>query len=101
MADMGSRQSSLMASSGYVMRDSVVSIVLSILIVALRPIQFGFTGRCSSPTQDDIIADLSLSLSEGVQDVLDQVTSSHGSSKDLKFPSSRDGSQTFEIYITS
>ncbi|WOK93469.1 sugar transporter ERD6-like 6 [Canna indica] len=38
MADMGSRQSSLMASSGYVMRDFVVSVVLRILIVALGPI---------------------------------------------------------------
>ncbi|WOK95647.1 sugar transporter ERD6-like 4 [Canna indica] len=64
MAGMGSRQSSLMASSGYVMRDSAISVVLCTLIVALGPIQFGFTGGYSSPTQDDIIADLGLSLSE-------------------------------------
>ncbi|WOL17245.1 hypothetical protein Cni_G26034 [Canna indica] len=61
---MGSRQSSLMASSGHGMRVSAVFVVLRILIIALGPIQFGFTGKCSSPTQDDIIADLGLSLSE-------------------------------------
>ncbi|XP_010924278.1 sugar transporter ERD6-like 6 [Elaeis guineensis] len=64
---MGSRQSSLMdklGSSASVIRDSSVSVVLCTLIVALGPIQFGFTGGYSSPTQDDIINDLSLSLSE-------------------------------------
>ncbi|WOL02639.1 exportin-T-like isoform X2 [Canna indica] len=36
------------------------------------------------------------SILQGVQDVVAQFTSSHWSSKDLKFPSSEDGSQTFE-----
>ncbi|XP_042392442.1 sugar transporter ERD6-like 4 [Zingiber officinale] len=63
-AGMGSRQSSLMASSASVLRDSSISVVLCTLIVALGPIQFGFTGGYSSPTQDDIISDLGLSLSE-------------------------------------
>uniref|UniRef100_A0A0D9WK52 Major facilitator superfamily (MFS) profile domain-containing protein n=2 Tax=Leersia perrieri TaxID=77586 RepID=A0A0D9WK52_9ORYZ len=64
---MGSRQSSLMerlGSSAYALRDGSVSAVLCTLIVALGPIQFGFTCGFSSPTQDDIIADLGLSLSE-------------------------------------
>ncbi|XP_038987489.1 sugar transporter ERD6-like 6 [Phoenix dactylifera] len=64
---MGSRQSSLMdrlGSSASVLRDSSVSVVLCTLIVALGPIQFGFTGGYSSPTQDEIINDLGLSLSE-------------------------------------
>ncbi|WOK98523.1 sugar transporter ERD6-like 4 [Canna indica] len=61
---MGSRQSSMMASSASVVRDSSISVVLCTLIVALGPIQFGFTGGYSSPTQDDMIADLGLSLSE-------------------------------------
>ncbi|XP_020106009.1 sugar transporter ERD6-like 6 [Ananas comosus] len=61
---MGSAQSSLMGSSAMVLRDSSVSVVLCTLIVALGPIQFGFTGGYSSPTQDGIIADLHLSLSE-------------------------------------
>ncbi|OAY63320.1 Sugar transporter ERD6-like 6 [Ananas comosus] len=61
---MGLAQSSLMGSSAMVLRDSSVSVVLCTLIVALGPIQFGFTGGYSSPTQDGIIADLHLSLSE-------------------------------------
>ncbi|XP_072951312.1 sugar transporter ERD6-like 4 [Typha angustifolia] len=64
---MGSRQSSLMdkmGSSASVIRDSSISAFLCTLIVALGPIQFGFTGGYSSPTQDDIIKDLGLSLSE-------------------------------------
>lgn len=65
---MGSRQSSLMdkfgSSSASVLRDSSVSVVLCTLIVALGPIQFGFTGGYSSPTQDAIIRDLGLTLSE-------------------------------------
>lgn len=64
MAGMGSRQSSLMTSSASVLRDSSISVVLCTLIVALGPVQFGFTGGYSSPTQDDIISDLGLSLSE-------------------------------------
>jgi SP family facilitated glucose transporter-like MFS transporter 8 len=51
-------------SSAYALRDNSVSAVLCTLIVALGPIQFGFTCGYSSPTQDAIIADLGLSLSE-------------------------------------
>ncbi|KAF0923555.1 hypothetical protein E2562_006558 [Oryza meyeriana var. granulata] len=64
---MGSRQSSLMerlGSSIYSLRDTSVSAVLCTLIVALGPIQFGFTCGFSSPTQDAVISDLGLSLSE-------------------------------------
>jgi len=63
---MGSRQSSLNAgtSSMAVLRESHVSALLCTLIVALGPIQFGFTGGYSSPTQDGIIRDLNLSISE-------------------------------------
>ncbi|RLN01013.1 sugar transporter protein [Panicum miliaceum] len=64
---MGSRQSSLMerlGSSTFSIRDVSVSATLCTLIVALGPIQFGFTCGYSSPTQDAVIADLGLSLSE-------------------------------------
>ncbi|CAD6332759.1 unnamed protein product [Miscanthus lutarioriparius] len=64
---MGSRQSSLMerlGSSAFSLRDVAISATLCTLIVALGPIQFGFTWGYSSPTQDAIIADLGLSLSE-------------------------------------
>ncbi|KAK8944046.1 Sugar transporter ERD6-like 6 [Platanthera guangdongensis] len=64
---MGSRQSSQLdklGSSGSVIRDSSISVLLCTLIVALGPIQFGFTGGYSSPTQEDVIRDLKLSLSE-------------------------------------
>ncbi|KAL6011334.1 hypothetical protein ACLOJK_001780 [Asimina triloba] len=64
---MGSRQSSLLeklGSSTQVIRDSSVSVVVCTLIVALGPIQFGFTGGYSSPTQSDIIKDLNLTISE-------------------------------------
>jgi MFS transporter, SP family, ERD6-like sugar transporter len=64
---MGSRQSSLMerlGSSAFALRDAQVSALLCTLIVALGPIQFGFTCGYSSPTQDAIISDLGLSLSE-------------------------------------
>lgn len=60
---MGSRQSSLMSES-QVIRDSSVSVLACVLIVALGPIQFGFTAGYSSPTQDAIIEDLKLSVSE-------------------------------------
>ncbi|GMI67284.1 ERD6-like 6 [Hibiscus trionum] len=61
---MGSRQSSLLGSSHQVIRDGSISVVLCVLIVALGPIQFGFTCGYSSPTQDEIVADLDLSVSE-------------------------------------
>ncbi|RZC44582.1 hypothetical protein C5167_037530 [Papaver somniferum] len=65
---MGSRQSSMMEKIGSsaMMRDGSVSVVLCVLIVALGPIQFGFTGGYSSPTQDDIIRDLGLTISESL-----------------------------------
>ncbi|KAK8693079.1 hypothetical protein V6N13_070676 [Hibiscus sabdariffa] len=61
---MSSRQSSLLGSSHQVIRDGSISVVLCVLIVALGPIQFGFTCGYSSPTQDEIVADLDLSVSE-------------------------------------
>ncbi|KAJ7953009.1 Sugar transporter ERD6-like 6 [Quillaja saponaria] len=61
---MGSRQSSIMGSSAHALRDGSISVVLCVLIVALGPIQFGFTCGYSSPTQADIISDLNLSISE-------------------------------------
>ncbi|XP_052202895.1 sugar transporter ERD6-like 6 [Diospyros lotus] len=60
---MGSRQSSLMTSSQAI-RDSSVSVLACVLIVALGPIQFGFTCGYSSPTQTAITEDLSLTVSE-------------------------------------
>lgn len=60
---MGSRQSSIMGSS-QVIRDSSISVVACVLIVALGPIQFGFTAGYSSPTQSAITKDLGLSVSE-------------------------------------
>ncbi|KAJ9186573.1 hypothetical protein P3X46_002130 [Hevea brasiliensis] len=60
---MGSRQSSLMGSS-QVIRDSSISVVACVMIVALGPIQFGFTSGYSSPTQSAITEDLGLSVSE-------------------------------------
>ncbi|KAI4381716.1 hypothetical protein MLD38_007765 [Melastoma candidum] len=63
---MGSRQSSLMGmtSSAQILRDSSVSVVFCVLVVALGPIQFGFTCGYSSPTESGIISDLGLSLSQ-------------------------------------
>ncbi|KAD4888441.1 hypothetical protein E3N88_20514 [Mikania micrantha] len=63
MAGMSSRQSSMLASSAQILRESV-SIFLCVSIVALGPIQFGFTCGYSNPTQADIIADLDLKISE-------------------------------------
>ncbi|KAL1189406.1 Sugar transporter ERD6-like 6 [Cardamine amara subsp. amara] len=60
---MGSRQSSMMGSS-QVMRDSSISVLACVLIVALGPIQFGFTCGYSSPTQAAITKDLGLTVSE-------------------------------------
>jgi SP family facilitated glucose transporter-like MFS transporter 8 len=53
-----------LGSSAFSLRDVAISATLCTLIVALGPIQFGFTSGYSSPTQDAIIADLGLSLSE-------------------------------------
>ncbi|KAM7263293.1 hypothetical protein ACFE04_000976 [Oxalis oulophora] len=64
---MGSRQSSMTMigdSSAQVLRDGSISVLLCVLIVALGPIQFGFTCGYSSPTQAEIIKDLQLSVSE-------------------------------------
>ncbi|KAL6609393.1 hypothetical protein ACP70R_039362 [Stipagrostis hirtigluma subsp. patula] len=63
---MSSRQSSVApgTSSMAVLRESHVSAFLCTLIVALGPIQFGFTSGFSSPTQDAMISDLNLSISE-------------------------------------
>ncbi|KAL4566363.1 hypothetical protein LXL04_030477 [Taraxacum kok-saghyz] len=60
---MGSRQSSMMTSSQMI-RDRSVSVLACVLIVALGPIQFGFTGGYSSPTQTEISRDLKLTVSE-------------------------------------
>ncbi|PON83590.1 Sugar/inositol transporter [Trema orientale] len=60
---MGSRQSSMMGSTQAI-RDSSISVVACVLIVALGPIQFGFTSGYSSPTQSAITKDLGLTVSE-------------------------------------
>ncbi|XP_038718060.1 sugar transporter ERD6-like 6 [Tripterygium wilfordii] len=60
---MGSRQSSTMGSSQAI-RESSISVVACVLIVALGPIQFGFTSGYSSPTQTAITKDLKLTVSE-------------------------------------
>uniref|UniRef100_A0A453J4C3 Uncharacterized protein n=1 Tax=Aegilops tauschii subsp. strangulata TaxID=200361 RepID=A0A453J4C3_AEGTS len=57
----------LLASTGswwYATRKPHVPAFLCTLVVALGPIQFGFTGGFSSPTQDAVTRDLSLSVSE-------------------------------------
>uniref|UniRef100_A0A0E0L660 Major facilitator superfamily (MFS) profile domain-containing protein n=1 Tax=Oryza punctata TaxID=4537 RepID=A0A0E0L660_ORYPU len=64
MSSAGGGMGSRLGSSAYSLRDSSVSAVLCTLIVALGPIQFGFTCGFSSPTQDAIISDLGLTLSE-------------------------------------
>ncbi|CAK8562236.1 unnamed protein product [Lathyrus sativus] len=62
---MGSRQSSVAGSSTtQVLRDGSVSVLFCVLVAALGPIQFGFTCGYSSPTQQAIIKDLNLSVSE-------------------------------------
>ncbi|WZZ83077.1 hypothetical protein YC2023_103649 [Brassica napus] len=60
---MGSRQSSMLESS-LVIRDSSISVLACVLIVALGPIQFGFTCGYSFPTQAAITKDLGLTVSE-------------------------------------
>ncbi|CAI0436168.1 unnamed protein product [Linum tenue] len=61
---MGSRQSSSMMGSTAGFRDSSISVLACVLIVALGPIQFGFTCGYSSPTQSAITKDLNLTVSE-------------------------------------
>ncbi|KAL7117326.1 hypothetical protein ACP275_03G064800 [Erythranthe tilingii] len=60
---MGSRQSSML-SSAQTIKDSSVSVLACVLIVALGPIQFGFTSGYSSPTQTAITEDLNLTVSQ-------------------------------------
>ncbi|KAK6115807.1 hypothetical protein DH2020_035274 [Rehmannia glutinosa] len=60
---MGSRQSSSMGSAQAI-RDSSISVLACVLIVALGPIQFGFTCGYSSPTQSAITKDLKLTVSQ-------------------------------------
>ncbi|KZV39607.1 hypothetical protein F511_02070 [Dorcoceras hygrometricum] len=60
---MGSRQSSLTASAQAI-RDSSVSVLACVLIVALGPIQTGFNCGYSSPTQFDLSKDLKLTVSQ-------------------------------------
>ncbi|KAK4374324.1 hypothetical protein RND71_005001 [Anisodus tanguticus] len=62
---MGSAQtSSMLGSSQVMMRDSSISVLACVIIVALGPIQFGFTSGFSSPTQTAIMKDLKLTVSE-------------------------------------
>lgn len=61
---MAGRQSSMMNSSAQFIREGSVSVLLCVLIVALGPIQFGFTCGYSSPTQSQIISDLGLTIPE-------------------------------------
>ncbi|KAG9135182.1 hypothetical protein Leryth_013466 [Lithospermum erythrorhizon] len=60
---MGSTQSSMMGSSQAI-RDNSISVLACVLIVALGPIQFGFTCGYSSPTQLPMTKDLHLTVSE-------------------------------------
>lgn len=43
--------------------NSSIFVVICVLVVALGPLQFGFTCGYSSPTQEDMIRDLNLSIS--------------------------------------
>ncbi|KAL6493100.1 hypothetical protein OROGR_032859 [Orobanche gracilis] len=61
---MESRQSSFTGGSSQVIRDSSISVLACVLIVALGPIQFGFTCGYSSPTQSAITRDLKLTVSQ-------------------------------------
>ncbi|KAL1534840.1 sugar transporter ERD6-like 6 [Salvia divinorum] len=60
---MSSRQSSMMGSSQAI-RDNSISVLACVLIVALGPIQFGFTCGYSSPTQSALTKDLNLTVSQ-------------------------------------
>lgn len=53
-----------MMGSTQAIRDSSISVLACVLIVALGPIQFGFTSGYSSPTQSAITKDLGLTVSE-------------------------------------
>ncbi|XVF73748.1 hypothetical protein PTKIN_Ptkin13bG0007200 [Pterospermum kingtungense] len=61
---MDSRMGSSMLGSSQAIRDSSISVLACVLIVALGPIQFGFTSGYSSPTESAIIKDLGLTVSE-------------------------------------
>ncbi|KAK4780694.1 hypothetical protein SAY87_016800 [Trapa incisa] len=61
---MGSRQSSGSFGSSAQIMDGGISVLLCVLIVSLCPIQFGFTCGYSSPTEESIIEDLGLSVSQ-------------------------------------
>jgi SP family facilitated glucose transporter-like MFS transporter 8 len=50
--------------SSQAIRDSSISVLACVLIVALGPIQFGFTAGFSSPTQTAITKELGLTVSE-------------------------------------
>ncbi|OQU78432.1 hypothetical protein SORBI_3009G235700 [Sorghum bicolor] len=65
---MGSRQSCLngAGTSIAVLRESHVPALLCTFIVALGPLQLGFTNGYSSPTQDGVVRDLNLSISESL-----------------------------------
>ncbi|CAM8912475.1 unnamed protein product [Rhodiola kirilowii] len=61
---MGSGHSSMMTSSMMVIKESPISVVACVMIIALGPIQFGFTCGYSSPTQSALTEDLNLTTSE-------------------------------------
>ncbi|KAL6574326.1 hypothetical protein OROHE_001230 [Orobanche hederae] len=61
---MESRQSSFTGGSSQVIRDGYISVLACVLIVALGPIQFGFTCGYSSPTQSALTRDLKLTVSQ-------------------------------------
>ncbi|GLU04448.1 hypothetical protein SLE2022_215940 [Rubroshorea leprosula] len=60
---MGSGQSGMLGSSQAI-RESSISVLGCVLIIALGPLQFGYTSGFSSPTQDAITEDLGLTVSE-------------------------------------
>ncbi|EPS70659.1 hypothetical protein M569_04101, partial [Genlisea aurea] len=61
---LGSRQCSSAGSSSVQLIKESISVFFCVFIVALGPIQFGFTCGYSNPTQSDIIRDLGLTISE-------------------------------------
>lgn len=66
---MGSRQSSLMGSSQAI-RDNSISVVACVLIVALGPIQFGFTVTTCSILISNLSENLLLVTEEFVDETL-------------------------------